>query len=98
MSLPRAKRNVALDTRRRPPFTKAVKGRDIDVLVSSLLGSAPTGLALNSPIQPRAALRFALGYHLAPRWGKKPHIGNRTANHRSPVPLGQKTLLGTVRR
>jgi hypothetical protein len=53
---------------------------------------------LNSPIQPRAALRFALGYHLAPRWGKKPHIGNRTANHRSPVPLGQKTLLGTPRR
>ena len=72
MSLPRAKRNVALDTRRRPPFTKALKGRDIDVLVSSLLGSAPIGLALNSPIQPRAALRFALGYHLAPRWGKKP--------------------------
>jgi hypothetical protein len=22
--------------------------------------------------EPRAALRFALGYHLAPRWGKKP--------------------------
>ena len=68
-----------------PPFTKALKGRNIDVLVSAMLGSAPTGLALNSPIQPRAALRFALGYHLAPRWGKN-HVGNHTTNRHLPPP------------
>jgi hypothetical protein len=30
------------------------------------------GLGCFGHIKPRAALRFALGYHLAPRWGKKP--------------------------
>ncbi len=30
--------------------------------------------------KPRAALRFALGYHLAPRWGKKPSIATWVPN------------------
>jgi hypothetical protein len=30
------------------------------------------GLGCFGHIKPRAALRFALGYPLAPRWGKKP--------------------------
>jgi hypothetical protein len=41
------------------------------------LGAAPPvppfqGLGCFGHTNPRAALRFALGYHLAPRWGIKP--------------------------
>jgi hypothetical protein len=38
------------------------------------------GLGCFGHINPRAALRFALGYHLAPLWGKRPSIATWVPN------------------
>ena len=53
-------------------FAKALKGRNMCALIDAPPVSPFQGLGCFVHTNPRAALRFALGYPLAPRWGIKP--------------------------
>ena len=55
-----------------PQFAKALKGPNMLALIDAPPVPPFQGLGCFVHTNPRAALRFALGYPLAPRWGIKP--------------------------
>jgi hypothetical protein len=63
-------------------FAQARKGRNIDASVSSPMDSAPSG---RECVLTHRTQGYALGYHLAPRWGIK-------TIHRPTAPKGHKEI------